>query len=659
MAHLQIVVGNLYSYIKGNVTPEVNKEIAYYLSYKPVGSDFAAEYKRKQQIARGTYNPNNAWDGTYYLYFPERKTFFTGMMSVVLNVLRGNGYTVTYLDRRVQPIKNFPELAIRKNAEIESREYQVLTEDIAIRAGRGIIEAATGSGKTVMAAQIIARTQTKPWIFLVTSTDLLDQAYVEFSKFLNCPIGVIGGGTCEIQDINVMTVQTAVMALNSGNKKFDPKKYKYDDEDTWKDGTLDNYDKKEAVRSLITNCKGVFFDECVTGDTKIETDVGTIPISLVPKRNAKFVLSYNGKKSEMKPIRNWWNKGRKKIIQISSGKNKIKCTDDHLIWTRIGWTTAGKIRSGDKILVSCMNHTNWQTVQSITDAGYEDVYDIEVEDTHCFFGNNILVHNCHHVASKTAKEVVMAAKNAYWRFGASATPYREDGCEMLLQALFGKKLVEINLSYLIQRKYLIKPTIFIADMKGDHHGIWNSYPEIYKAHIVENEVLNNKVAEINSLFVGKEIPNLSLVKQIKHGNTLQQIMGDDVPFLKGKDSRKKRKQTIDDVRTRKTMSMVATTLADEGLDIKPLAGIQVAGGGKSITRVYQRIGRILRPYSDGNYVKRSAYAVIYHHRAKYLDEHGKSVYKLIKKEPEFNIIKCPFDELAECMENHVGSHVSN
>jgi DNA polymerase-3 subunit alpha len=36
----------------------------------------------------------------------------------------------------------------------------------------------------------------------------------------------------------------------------------------------------------------------------------------------------------------------------------------------------------------------WQEIESITPAGEERVYDIEVEDTHNFVANNVIVHNC-------------------------------------------------------------------------------------------------------------------------------------------------------------------------------------------------------------------------------------------------------------------------
>lgn len=44
-----------------------------------------------------------------------------------------------------------------------------------------------------------------------------------------------------------------------------------------------------------------------------------------------------------------------------------------------------------------MFSVNWIKIDSILDAGISDVYDIEVEDAHCFVGNNFLVHNCKHL----------------------------------------------------------------------------------------------------------------------------------------------------------------------------------------------------------------------------------------------------------------------
>ena len=63
------------------------------------------------------------------------------------------------------------------------------------------------------------------------------------------------------------------------------------------------------------------------------------------------------------------------------------------------------------------------------------VYDIGVEDNHNFICENILVHNCHHIPAATMNNIAAQCKNAYYRIGVSATPWRDAGDEMLIEAV--------------------------------------------------------------------------------------------------------------------------------------------------------------------------------------------------------------------------------
>ena len=44
-----------------------------------------------------------------------------------------------------------------------------------------------------------------------------------------------------------------------------------------------------------------------------------------------------------------------------------------------------------------MLETNWKLVSSVSSAGVSDVFDITVEEAHCFYASDFLVHNCKHL----------------------------------------------------------------------------------------------------------------------------------------------------------------------------------------------------------------------------------------------------------------------
>jgi ERCC4-related helicase len=274
--------------------------------------------------------------------------------------------------------------------------------------------------------------------------------------------------------------------------------------------------------------------------------------------------------------------------------------------------------------------TNWCEVDKITEAEKQEVYDIEVKDTHCFFANGILVHNCHHTAAKTCKEVLLASPNAYWRFGGSATPNRESGDDIMIQAVFGAKIVDISASYLIKKNWLVKPYIFFEPVRTDVN--LHSYQKVYSECVVKNDPLNDHIADTANHLVSRGLSVLVLVQQYAHGDYLKaKIPGSE--FMTGRLTSAKRTQILDDMRSGKLKAVIASSLADEGLNVPTLDAVLLAGCGKSSTRLFQRIGRTLRKDKAGK--KNKSIVIVYDHNAKYLSKHVKKVKTLLKREEEF------------------------
>jgi superfamily II DNA or RNA helicase len=489
---VKIVVGNVYSRILGQIPDSTMFSIRSELSYKLKDAFFILQTRS-----------DDTWDGVVHLYWPDRgHSFYTGMMSDVLSILEASRIEYSIDDRRVVPEINLPHLELSQREDMETRPYQNYAVECSLKATRGIIQAATGSGKTYIITKLIASIKTAPFIFYVLSMDLLDQAYECLSENLNVPIGRVGAGHADIQDINVVMIQTAIKAINRTNDKFDVSKYSYDEEDDWSDDTLEKSGRADAIEAMVRGAKGIYLDEC------------------------------------------------------------------------------------------------------------------------------------HHAASRTSKEIVEASRDAYWKFGGSATPFREDGAEKMIKSLFGRNLVKISASWLIRNKYLVKPYIFNIVIDDDKPMSAKTYQKVYSQHISKNASFHDIVAMIMNHLKFLKIPTLTLVQHYNHGDAII-ARCPEAPFIKGKLSRTKRRGLINDLRDGTIDYAVATTLADEGLDVKPLGAALVPGGGKSITRVYQRVGRTLRTF-DG---KEVALVFLFHHKCKYLDSHGVRVKNILKDEPEFVLIE--------------------
>ena len=488
---VKIVIGNIMSRIIGFLPDEVQHDLDEKLSYTVAGVEHSKAVKEGK------------WDGVSRLYKKSYgQSFLTGLLSIVIEVLEKHKIEFQKVNDRVKPIKNMPDLKFSPLPDYEERDYQQFTIDRCIKRTRGIIKMATGSGKTMVTAELISRIQTYPFMFYVLSNDLLEQAHGVLSSVLNEPIGRIGGGDFDVKRINVCTIQTAVMAVNLENKNFKISDYKFDEEDEWDDKAIEGIEKKKYLKKLIYDTKGIIFDEV------------------------------------------------------------------------------------------------------------------------------------HHVSCKTAREVIEASPFAFWKYGCSATPYREDGAEILIQALFGKKIVDISASYLIKRGDLVRPYIFIEPILQNCK--LQSYKSIYSECVVNNNTFNTHVADSVNHLVKSGLSVLVLVQQYKQGDYLKKLIPNS-EFITGKLSPTKRLQYIEDLRCGK-ITLIATSLADEGLDARGLDAVVMAGGGKSATKVNQRLGRALRKDNKYGKQKERAIAIVYEHNVKYLEKHASKVRSIFKKEPEFKII---------------------
>ena len=489
---VKIVLNNVNSKIIGILPDDIQNIISEELSYELKDAKHMKIVKMKK------------WDGIVRLFNRNYQSFSSGMLSSVTDVLDANKIEYVKIDERKRPEQNLPHLKFTPPKHYQERDYQQFTIDRAYSKTRGILKVATGGGKTMIMAELIAKIKTAPFMFYTLSKDLMKQAYDNLSSTLNEEIGMIGGGQFDIKNINVCTIQSAIRAINI-DKKIKVSDYRFDEEDNWDEKDILSMDKLQNLRNLIISTKGLVFDEV------------------------------------------------------------------------------------------------------------------------------------HHVGSKTARDVLNASLNAYWRFGASSTPFREDGAEMQIQALFGRKIVDVSASYLIEKNFLIEPYILFDPIIHENCTL-HSYQSIYKQCVEDNENFNRHVAKTANYLISKQMSTLVLVKHYPQGNMLKSLIP-GAEFISGEMTLTKRSAVLDDLKTRKIMCVIATSLADEGLDVPTLDAALLASGGASSTRVHQRIGRTLRIDRTSEHPRDKSIVVYYEHKgAKFLDKHAKKARRIIKIEPKFNII---------------------
>ena len=459
-------------------------------SFKVEGSEYKANAFKNR--SKGGFE----WDGYRKLFNTRYQTFPIGLLDTIRSAFTNAGIPVTVVDKR----KRNNEIIDYVMDNYQVREYQTHAVLMSVSHGNGIIKAATGAGKTTIAARTIHAIKKKT-IFIVHTRDLLYQTIESFSRmFPHETIGQIGDGKIDYQNITVATMQTLAI-----------------------------------------------------------------------------------------------------LNDIEVGRNKFDEDADNI--------KENKIR-------------------------YKDIYNPDVWHKYRNTVDCVMFDEVQRICSQTAYAVRFLFERAIYAFGYSASPWRDDGSDLMIEAAFGKRIVDITASELIHQGYLVKPYITIKSAPAVWQG--TTYEQVYKTAIVENTFRNMQVVQdaMEQYKLGRN--TLVLVTQIKHGELLEKMLGQSgVPavFISGKSGMKKRRQTIKDMRSGKAQLVIASTIADVGLDVPRLQSIVEAGAGKSSVTALQRLGRIMRPFKG----KDKCYFITYHDNVPYISQQIDKKIRIWSTEQEFVI----------------------
>jgi len=268
--------------------------------------------------------------------------------------------------------------------------------------------------------------------------------------------------------------------------------------------------------------------------------------------------------------------------------------------------------------------------------------DIDIVDIFRRRNTALILDEVHHLPARTVKAIAMETGDGWGlRIGMSATPWRNDGRDLEIYAVMGDIVGGISSSFLIKHGFAVPVEIRVVEAPGclnvdEIDGTNNAvtYAAIKKA-IAKCESRNKFIAELAQ---NAEKPVIVITQLINHANELAKIMrsigirAEAVTSVVRGDIRqtiyRKLENGIIDV-------IVATQLADEGLDLPPLRTMIIAIGGKSKTRTLQRVGRIVRPYPG------KTSAVVYElldRDVKFFEDHLYERIELYKTEPMWKII---------------------
>jgi superfamily II DNA or RNA helicase len=213
-----------------------------FLSFRAEGVEFTPAYQ-------------NGWNGITYLLTKQNKFNF-GLLKKVKDFLTENHYEFEINDlRKSIQINQSIDISTRlKELGMIPREHQERILKATDQNNFGIIKSSTGSGKSLIAAMIVAK-KNESAIIHVIGSDLLDQFHKLFSKIFNESIGVVGGGICRIERITIASVWTTAKSIDPKLKKISE-----DDETDYSEQEL-NVQNKLKLLEHLKKVKLHIFDE--------------------------------------------------------------------------------------------------------------------------------------------------------------------------------------------------------------------------------------------------------------------------------------------------------------------------------------------------------------------------------------------------------------
>jgi len=241
---------------------------------------------------------------------------------------------------------------------------------------------------------------------------------------------------------------------------------------------------------------------------------------------------------------------------------------------------------------------------------------------------------CHMLATSTLQLINQKSKSSRYKFGLSGTAWRDDNADLLLEAVCGKKIIEITPSELIASGYLVVPKIHFLNVP-EKKNMPNGYQSIYKKYIVQNLNRNNKIVSSALKLIKKNRKVLILVKTIKHGQILLSKFPENlvVYFVRGEIKSEERNRIRKEFLGGRIDIIIASIVYDMGVDLPNLDALILAGSGKATGRTLQRLGRVIRPFKG----KKDAIVIDFIDNAKYLKDHSRRRLETYRREAGFEI----------------------
>lgn len=593
---VSIVISNTRCQIIGRMHEDKNHEHAFHnmlrekCGYMVPNAEWSPAYK------------NNIWDGIISLYDKKSQSFPTGLLSNVLKSLKSQGCDYKLIDKRIKPKENVKIDTTFSEHGRNLYDYQLSAVEKAMSVSRGILALATGAGKTMTACELISRMSVSPVLFIVPSRSLLKQTQKEFSKYIKvngepAHIGMLGDGVFDINHngINIITYQTALAAFN---EKFSESKNKIEVDELAGENTRKTLDQLKSEFAIAEKNYKV-------AKSKASNELAELSVHIEDLQ----ILFETADDKEKKAI-------DKSILSSQKEFDKLF---NNLVKNEINIYKKAK-SSLDTRLKSIDNKRQIRELFSKAQA--------------------VIVDEAH-LAAIVIEALANHADRAYYRFGLSATPWREDNQEIRLEGCMGKKLIEVSPSFLIERGFLVPPRIFMVPINYSEENTLN-YADSYTKHITKCWERNYRIKQFAEAFQEEGRPVMIIVDRIEHGNILQEMIKNSI-FVPGNDKGEDDPDDIEQDHRRRMLNacekneivLIGTQWLNTGIDAPAISVLIMAGSTQASATVLQTVGRVIRTHKDSG--KNEAVVIDFMDTDKHMRKHSLARKRVYESESGFDL----------------------
>lgn len=210
----------------------------------------------------------------------------------------------------------------------------------------------------------------------------------------------------------------------------------------------------------------------------------------------------------------------------------------------------------------------------------------------------------HLVAAATFKKVALGvAARSIYRWFLSATQFRNDGTDILLEGVTGPVVYEKDLYELVAEGFLAKPVHVCIGLQAESQYV-GPYPQMVQHHFYENKKLHRIAAQLaNRFYKMTGFPSLILIDHVEQFANLYPHLAYDVGFAHGTLTKENRDcvpadfQKANDGSLKNAFNemslpiLVGTSCISVGTDLRPTGAVIYLRAGESEIMVRQAMGR--------------------------------------------------------------------